>query len=173
MADTDRSENIVGIFLKLTSIEGTVYRFQNFLKDMDFIYENDEYEFLPMEYNPPERNITLDNTETSLTIPAIPLIVGVLESNNFFINALIESFVILRGFPSIPVISEDKQVITGYQIKDIEDGTGGISLNIASPFNTVNGRFPNIFYSTGFGSLANQIIGYIPEVPLNNSVAIS
>lgn len=172
MTDTNRSRLIVGILFKLETVEGVTFRFQNFFQDNDgvLLFDLEEYQYLSIEYNPPERNISLDNFENQVTLPALPLIISLLEAHNYFLESLVTTKIILQGFPSVPpIISDDKGIISSYNIQDAEKGSGGVTLVIQSPDNAVNNQFPNTFYFAGFSKEALALTGYLPVVPLSNN----
>jgi hypothetical protein len=173
--ETNQSSLIVGTFFKLVTVEGVTFNFQNFWRDDQgvYVYAGEDYNFLPIEYNPPERNITLDNAETQINLPVTTEIISILEANNYFIEAIVEIYIMLQGFPSVPLIAQDKAMISSYSIQDSkESDSGALTLIISSPFNAVGGNFPNLIYTTGFVGSSN-IIGYIPEVPVSNNPGIN
>ena len=170
--ELNQSRLIVGVLLVIETTTSQVFRFQNFFKDNSgiFNFENHVYNFLPIEYNPPERNINLDNFENTINLPAIPEIINLLESYNFLINASVESKIILQGFPNVPVILDDIAVISSYSIQDGSgDSKPGVSLVLQSPDTAFNNLFPNTFYFTGTSPTNLDLVGYIPNVPLSNN----
>lgn len=171
MQELEQTKPIVGILFSVETDEGVSFNFQNFFKDNNgvFTYEFTDYNYLPIEYDPPERNTNLDNFENSIALPAIPLIINLLEAYDYFINAVVDTKIILRGFPTIPIIAQDKCVITSYTIQDNSKGSGGVSLVIQAPDNAVNSSFPNLFYFTGFSNQGMNLVGYIPNVPISNA----
>lgn len=173
--EVNQTALVVGTFFTLTTVEGVVFNFQNFWSTENngiYTYDSQDYQYLPIEYNPPERNITLDNAETQIVLAVNTDMISILEANNFFINAVVEIFIMLQGFPTVPLIAQDKATISSYSIQDVKEGTGGLALVINSPFNAISGKIPNLIYTTGFIGNSN-IIGYIPEVPVSNNPAIS
>jgi len=171
--ETNKTELIVGVLFKLTTVEGVVFNFQNFWQEDDgvFIYGNEEYLYIPIDYSPPEKNLTLDNAETTINLPITTELISILEANNYFIDAIVEPKIMLQDFPNVPLIADDKATISSYSIQDGEKG-GGLSLLISSPFNALGGRIPNLIYTTGFEG-NSTLIGYIPEVPISNSPSIN
>jgi hypothetical protein len=172
--DTNRTSIIVGTLFKLITLEGVTFTFQNFWIENEgvFTYDGIDYYYLPIDYTPPEKNITLDNTETEINLPVTPAIVAILEANNYFIQSLIEIFTMLQGFPTVPLLPADKATVSSYSIRDDKEGGGGLTLIISSPFNALTGKVANLIYTTGFTGTSG-IIGYIPEVPVSNSSGIS
>lgn len=172
--EANQTRLIVGTLFKVTTIEGVSFYFQNFFKDNNgiFTYDLEDYSYLPIDYNPPDRNITLDNFETNITIPAIPIIINLLNAYNYFLDAIVDIKIMLQGFPTTPLIASDKAVISSYSIQDSEKGSGGVTLVVQSPDNAVNSSFPNTFYFTGVSNQGLNLVGYIPNVPISNNVGL-
>jgi hypothetical protein len=174
--ETNQSRLIIGILFRVETVEGIVFNFQNFFQDNggEFHYGADVYQFLNLEYDPPERNINLDNFENRVVLPAIPLVMSLLEAHNYFIDAIVTTIIILQGFPSVPpIMSNDKGVISSYSIQDAEKGTGGVALIIQAPDSILSNQFPNTFYFAGFSANALNLTGYLPAVPLSNNASLS
>jgi hypothetical protein len=172
--ELNQSQLIVGTLFKLETVENVTFRFQNFFKDNGgiFIYGLEEYSYLPIDYNPPEKNINLDNFENNITIPAIPLVINLLDAYDYFLDAVVDIKIMLQGFPTTPLIASDRCVISSYSIQDSQEGSGGVSLVIQAPDNAVNSSFPNTFYFTGFSNQGLNLTGYIPNVPISNNVGL-
>jgi hypothetical protein len=168
MFETNQSQLLVGTLFSVETFEGVKFYFQNFYKGT-FTYGFDNYEYLPIEYSPPERNINLDNFENQIIIPAIPAIMTLLDAYNYFLDAIVDIKIMLQGFPTTPLLANDRCVISSYSIQD-GGGSGGVSLVIQAPDNAVSSSFPNTFYFTGASNQGLNLVGYIPNVPLSNNV---
>ena len=170
----NRSSYAIGTLIKITTPQNNFYRYQNFYQEDNgiFNFNLEEYRYLPIYYDPPNRNITADNQDVQIKIPLTPTTIQVTLANDFFRYSTADAFVLPVDFPSSPAIAQDKLVISSYQIVD-SDSDGGIILIAQSPFNAVNGNFPNLVYISGRNTgLLNGIapIGYIPEVPQGNAI---
>jgi hypothetical protein len=162
-----RSDYIIGHLFKLTTSEGATYRIQNFWSDNNgvFVFNSEDYQYLPVTYDPPQRNITGNNQDTELALPLSPTLVNLLIANNYFRYSILEAFIISQDFPVTPVIAQDKLVITSYQLVDSQD-TGGLVLICQAPFNAINGEVPRLTYTT-IRQGEPVLIGTVPEVPLS------
>lgn len=163
MTETNKTKIVLGALFKIVTIEGSILTFQNFWQENEgkFLFEDDEYQYLPIEYQPPERNISLDNTEINLVLPVNKVLINLLENYNYFKNAEVQAYLVLDGFPNVPIIAMDRGEITSYQIQESKEGTA-INIVISSPFDLTNGRVPNLIYTTNFNNEFN-VIGNIPE----------
>jgi hypothetical protein len=153
----------------LVTYGGYRYGYQNFEKEDTFEYEGFIYYYLPFGYDPPTRSTEIETQQTQIILPFHVAILSVLQANNFFIGGTIQLKIIQYEFPTVPPINVDLLVITGYSIVENKESTT-IQLNIETPFNAINGKFPVNYYTTGFGSSASNLVGYIPEVPFQASV---
>jgi hypothetical protein len=165
----NKSNYSIGTLFRLVTPSNLTLRYQNFFTDNSgvFLFNSESYNYLPIAYDPPNRNITGNNQDVQIALPLLPEIINILIGNNYFKYSVIDAYIISLDFPVTPVLSQDRLVISSYQITDSGD-SGGVILIAQSPFNAVNGQFPRLVYTTGLGNISNDIapIGYLPELPL-------
>lgn len=167
---TNQTNAAVGVIFSLTTTQGLIYYFQNFYREGTFLFNGNEYVFAPITYSPPEKNTTRGAGNAEISLPILPEILEILISNSYFKDSVIEAYIITEDFPSAPALQQSLIVVNSYSI---EDGgkEGKIKLSCGKRTNAITGVFPNVFFTTGFGS-NYQLIGYIPEIPLSGSASV-
>lgn len=167
MSSYNSSQYSLGFLINIETVDNNNYFYQNFQREEDFIYDDNIYQYLPIEYNPPTRNITMDSESTTVSLPCIPLILAIVVTNNYFKDASVLVTQLQYDFPTTPPINSDLQIISNYSFQESDDNSN-IIFTLESPFNVITGKLPNLYYSTGYNNSAVNLIGYVPESPLFN-----
>lgn len=162
------SSNIrVGIYLKIITPEFSEYYYQNFSK-LAKQTSGQNWDYVPIDFTPPARNLDLDNTSAKAILPNVPEIRQAIEQNNGFRDAIVETQCIFPDNPDASPYSLDLMVIQSTRISGMS-----IEINLQSPFSAVAGRFPSIYWTTGTSASGLEITGFVPEVPVIAQVKLS
>jgi hypothetical protein len=161
--NTELNKNTVriGFFLKIITISKT-YRYQNFVFDSQASWNNETYEFAPIDYTPPGRSLDLDNNSTKVTLPNYPEILSALEQNDGFRDAIVSAVCVFPDNSNSTPFALDLMMVRSSNVQE-----ASITFELQSPFSAVSASFPSIYFTSGNSPSGNEIIGNIPQVPMN------
>ena len=138
------AELAVGNFVKFTSGDTTLFRFQNFFIGETITNETEPYDFVPFGFSGVTVNKTGDGTEASLTLPNSTSNVGVL-TRSFSQDALAAGWI---AYVRLLIVDPDDKTsfttLSRYygQISAGSWDSTAITLNLNSVLDAVGGDIP-------------------------------
>jgi hypothetical protein len=162
--EINKSSVRVGLFIKIITPEYSEYYYQNFSTE-DVIESGKTYNFVPIDFTPPARNLNLDNVSATVILPNLPDIRQAVEQNDGFRDAIVESKCMFPDNLNISPYAYDLMVVSGSKVSGMS-----IEISLRSPFSAVTGRFPSTFWTTGRSAVGLNIVGFVPEVPITSNV---
>ena len=138
------AELAVGNFVKFTSGDTTLFRFQNFFIGETITNESEPYDFVPFGFSGVTVNKTGDGTEASLTLPNSTDNVGVL-TRSFSQDALAAGWI---AYVRVLIVNPDTETVISTLSQYYGRITAGtwdnasISLNLSSVLDAVGSDIP-------------------------------
>lgn len=167
MSLINKSQNRIGIYLKITTPEFSEYYYQNFSKTTQQ-HLGQNWQFIPIDFTPPARNLDLDNTSAKAILPNLVEIRQAVEQNDGFRDSIVETQCVFPDNPDANPYALDLMIVQSARISGVV-----IEINLQSPFSAVAGRFPSSFWTTGTSASGLEITGFVPEVPVVAQVKLS
>jgi hypothetical protein len=166
-SELSKATTRIGYLLNIYS-QGTSYRFQNFVVGETIVTNNNTYIYVPIDYTPPAKSLDLENASTKIRLPNFPDILEAVEQNDGFRNAIVQAIAIFPDNSNANHYASDLLVVAATKVLGAV-----IEFDLQSPFSAVNALFPSIFFTTGFNPNGLNIIGFVPEIPVNSRTDIS
>ena len=151
------AELAVGNFVKFTSGDTTLFRFQNFFIGETITNESEPYYFVPFGFSGVTTNRTGDGTEASLVLPNSTENVGVL-TRSFSQDAIAGRWL---AYVRVLIVDPDDKTsfstLSRYygQVTNGAWDNASISLNLSSVLDAVGGEIPQ-------RKLSQVLVGNIP-----------
>lgn len=152
----------IGYLLTIIA-NGTVYNFQNITPGQTITTNNKVYNYAPIDYTPPSRALDSENTSTKVKLPNFPEILQAVEQNDGFRNAIVQAIAFFPDDSNANPYASDLLLVASSKISG-----GIIEFDLQSPFNATTNPFPNVYFTTGNNPNGLNIVGFVPEVPVNN-----
>ncbi len=146
------AELAVGNFVKFTSGDTTLFRFQNFFIGETITNEDDEYHFVPFGFSGVTVNKTGDGTEASLLLPNSTENVGVL-TRSFSQDALAAGWI---AYVRVLIVNPDNQSI----ISTLSQYYGQVAA----------GSWDNATISLTLNSVLDAVGGDVPQRKINRAL---
>lgn len=167
MTEINKSNVRIGCLIRVVTADYSEYHYQNFDTDSVTI-DGRTYDFVPIDFIPPQKTLDLDNATARILLPNLPEIRQTIEEKDGFRNSITETRCV---FPD--AFTWNPYLLDLMFVRSTKITGTVIEIDLQSPFSAVGALFPSIYWTTGNSPGGLDIVGFAPEVPYVSQVNLS